>query len=155
MGGMLKGMGAKASTMTMIDMHAHFLSDFYRDALLVAGLRQADGITPLPAWDVGAALQAMDRLSMRLGRPSCIRAVSQGVRSAGAYRRDCHVPRSRGQPSLLVQRTAHLGTGTATTSFRASCNSIWPSVEDGRPRILYGNHPSSATTLLKVGYSLK
>ena len=55
MGGMLKGMGAKASTMTMIDVHAHFLSDFYTDALLMAGLRQADGITQLPARDVGAA----------------------------------------------------------------------------------------------------
>ncbi len=93
--------------MTMIDMHAHFLSDFYRDALLVAGLRQADRLTQLPAWDVGAALQAMDRLSMCLGRPSCIRAVSQGACGAGSYgersqrlrrhflealsRRDCHV----------------------------------------------------------------
>jgi len=61
---MLKDMRSEVSTMTMIDVHAHFLSDFYRDALLVAGLRQADGITQLPAWDVGAALQAMDRLSI-------------------------------------------------------------------------------------------
>lgn len=45
-------------------MHAHFLTDFYRDALLVAGLWQADGIAQPPAWDVGAALQAMDRLSI-------------------------------------------------------------------------------------------
>jgi hypothetical protein len=46
---MLKDMRSEVSTMTMIDVHAHFLSDFYRDALLVAGLRQADGITQLPS----------------------------------------------------------------------------------------------------------
>jgi hypothetical protein len=40
---MLKGMRSEASTMTMIDVHA------YQDALLVAGLRQADGITQLPS----------------------------------------------------------------------------------------------------------
>jgi hypothetical protein len=61
---LLKDMRSEVSMMTMIDVHAHFLSDFYRDALLVAGLRQADGITQLPAWDAGAALQAMGRLSI-------------------------------------------------------------------------------------------
>jgi hypothetical protein len=40
---------SEVSMMTMIDVHAHFLSDFYRDALLVVGVRQADGITKLPA----------------------------------------------------------------------------------------------------------
>jgi hypothetical protein len=46
---MLKDMRSEVSMMTMIDVHAHFLSDFYRDVLLMAGLRQADGITQLPA----------------------------------------------------------------------------------------------------------
>lgn len=64
MRGMREDMGSEVSAMTTIDVHAHFLPDPYRDALLVAGLRQADGIAQLPTWDIGAALQAMDRLSI-------------------------------------------------------------------------------------------
>ena len=37
--------------MTTIDVHAHFLPDFYRDALFVAGLREPDGIAQLPPSD--------------------------------------------------------------------------------------------------------
>ena len=51
MRGMREDMGSEVSAMTTIDVHAHFLPDPYRDALLVAGLRQADGIAQ-PA-DVG------------------------------------------------------------------------------------------------------
>jgi hypothetical protein len=65
--------------MTTIDMHAHSLPDFYRVALLVAGLCQADGIAQLPSWDVGAALQAMDRLSIEdaILRSPCQGAISE------------------------------------------------------------------------------
>jgi 6-methylsalicylate decarboxylase len=64
--------------MTTIDMHAHFLPDFYRDALVV-GLCQADGIAQLPSWDVGAALQAMDRLSIKAAilRSPCQGSISE------------------------------------------------------------------------------
>ena len=43
-GRMLKDMESEVSAITTIDIHVHFLTDFYRDALLAAGLHQADGI---------------------------------------------------------------------------------------------------------------
>ena len=47
-----------------IDVHAHFLPDFYRDALRAAGLLQPDGIKALPSWSEEHALQTMDRLDI-------------------------------------------------------------------------------------------
>jgi predicted TIM-barrel fold metal-dependent hydrolase len=47
-----------------IDVHAHFVPDFYRDALLAAGQRHPDGIAAIPAWDEQAALHAMDELDV-------------------------------------------------------------------------------------------
>lgn len=44
-----------------IDVHHHFLPDFYADALAKAGLKTVDGGMPIPAWSVEAALQVMDR----------------------------------------------------------------------------------------------
>ena len=37
---MVTDMESEVSTMTMIDVHAHFLPDFYRDALLVGAALQ-------------------------------------------------------------------------------------------------------------------
>ena len=50
---------------TRIDVHAHFLPAFYREALIEAGLGQPDGIHALPAWDEESALQTMDELGVR------------------------------------------------------------------------------------------
>lgn len=44
-----------------IDVHAHFLPDFYVEALGRAGLRTVDGGMPVPAWSETAALEVMDR----------------------------------------------------------------------------------------------
>lgn len=44
-----------------IDVHAHFLPDFYVEALGRAGLRTVDGGMPIPAWTAAAALEVMDR----------------------------------------------------------------------------------------------
>lgn len=44
-----------------VDVHAHFLPDFYCEALAKAGLTTLDGGMPIPAWSVDAALQVMDR----------------------------------------------------------------------------------------------
>ena len=44
-----------------IDVHQHFLPDFYAEALAKAGLTTVDGGMPLPAWSADAALQMMDR----------------------------------------------------------------------------------------------
>lgn len=45
-----------------LDVHAHFLPDFYRDALVQAGQTRPDGIAALPDWSVEGALRMMDRL---------------------------------------------------------------------------------------------
>lgn len=44
-----------------IDVHAHFLPDFYCEALAKAGLRSVDGGMPIPAWSEEAMLAMMDR----------------------------------------------------------------------------------------------
>lgn len=44
-----------------IDVHQHFLPDFYVEALAKAGLTTVDGGMPVPAWSADAALQMMDR----------------------------------------------------------------------------------------------
>lgn len=44
-----------------IDVHAHFLPDFYCEALAKAGLETLDGGMPIPAWSAQAALEVMDR----------------------------------------------------------------------------------------------
>jgi 6-methylsalicylate decarboxylase len=47
-----------------IDVHTHFVPDFYRDALMAAGHHRPDGIAAIPAWDEQAALAAMDKLDI-------------------------------------------------------------------------------------------
>ncbi len=44
-----------------IDVHAHFLPDFYCEALRIAGLVTLDGGFPAPAWSEAAHLEMMDR----------------------------------------------------------------------------------------------
>jgi predicted TIM-barrel fold metal-dependent hydrolase len=58
--------GARDSSRTTdrIDVHAHFLPGFYREALTEAGLSQPDGILELPAWNAADAIAAMDRLNI-------------------------------------------------------------------------------------------
>jgi predicted TIM-barrel fold metal-dependent hydrolase len=53
-----------SQTTDRIDVHAHFLPAFYREALIEAGLSQPDGIRELPAWNVDGAIAAMDRLNI-------------------------------------------------------------------------------------------
>ena len=47
-----------------IDVHAHFLPESYRAALLAAGHDQPDGFPQLPAWSVEEHVAAMDRLGI-------------------------------------------------------------------------------------------
>jgi predicted TIM-barrel fold metal-dependent hydrolase len=49
-----------------IDVHAHYIPDTYRDALVTAGQAQPDGIPALPEWNQALALDAMDKLNVRL-----------------------------------------------------------------------------------------
>ncbi|WP_332770819.1 hypothetical protein [Phenylobacterium sp.] len=50
-----------------IDVHQHFLPDFYAEALAKAGLETVDGGMPIPAWSVTAALEMMDRQQIATG----------------------------------------------------------------------------------------
>jgi 6-methylsalicylate decarboxylase len=49
-----------------IDVHAHYIPDMYRDALVAAGQARPDGIPGLPEWNEEIALAAMDTLGVRL-----------------------------------------------------------------------------------------
>lgn len=47
-----------------IDIHVHFVPEFYRAALIEAGHARPDGMPAIPAWDPEAALAFMDELSV-------------------------------------------------------------------------------------------
>src|SRR5258705_3729778 len=49
-----------------IDVHAHYIPETYRDALVAAGQDHPDGIPALPDWNKALALDAMDKLQVRL-----------------------------------------------------------------------------------------
>jgi predicted TIM-barrel fold metal-dependent hydrolase len=49
-----------------IDVHAHYIPEVYRDALVAAGQAEPDGIPGLPEWDEEIALAGMDTLGVRL-----------------------------------------------------------------------------------------
>lgn len=48
-----------------IDVHAHYLPAGYRQAAAAAGHEHPDGMPGLPRWDVGMALDMMDKLNIR------------------------------------------------------------------------------------------
>ena len=47
-----------------IDVHLHFLPDYYREALVDAGHSKPDGMPKIPAWSEADALKTMDRLNI-------------------------------------------------------------------------------------------
>jgi predicted TIM-barrel fold metal-dependent hydrolase len=49
-----------------IDVHAHYIPEQYREALVAAGQDRPDGIPALPHWSEELALAAMDELDVRL-----------------------------------------------------------------------------------------
>jgi hypothetical protein len=57
-----------------IDVHAHFIPDFYRTALAAAGQDRPDGIPALPAWDEHTTLHTMNQTA-------CTSATSNSNRS--------------------------------------------------------------------------
>jgi predicted TIM-barrel fold metal-dependent hydrolase len=48
-----------------VDVHAHFVPDFYKDALIAAGQSRPDGFPTIPSWSPDAALGLMDKLGVR------------------------------------------------------------------------------------------
>jgi predicted TIM-barrel fold metal-dependent hydrolase len=79
-----------------IDVHAHYIPEPYRDALVAAGQVHPDGIPGLPDWNETMALAAMDQLSVRLailsisspgvhfGDAAAAVALARAVNEAGA-----------------------------------------------------------------------
>ena len=51
-------------TTSRIDIHSHFLPDFYREALIAAKLSPPDGIAALPGWSEAEMLRTMDELDI-------------------------------------------------------------------------------------------
>lgn len=47
-----------------LDVHAHYLPGFYRDALLATGHAQADGMPSIPEWSAAEHVAVMDRLGI-------------------------------------------------------------------------------------------
>ncbi len=47
-----------------VDVHAHFIPEIYREALLNAGQERPDGMQAMPPWSADAALAAMDALGI-------------------------------------------------------------------------------------------
>lgn len=58
--------------MSLIDVHAHFLPDQYREALATAGIDQPDGFPRVPMWSAPEHVEVMDRL----GIEACVLSVS-------------------------------------------------------------------------------
>jgi predicted TIM-barrel fold metal-dependent hydrolase len=59
-----------------IDVHAHFIPSFYREALIRAGQQNPDGMPYLPEWTAEQHLETMDRLGVST---SILSASSPGV----------------------------------------------------------------------------
>jgi predicted TIM-barrel fold metal-dependent hydrolase len=54
-----------ARAVDRIDVHAHFLPDFYVEALIAAGHGHPDGMPAIPYWNLADALVTMDSLGVR------------------------------------------------------------------------------------------
>ncbi|MFG2674738.1 amidohydrolase family protein [Streptomyces sp. NPDC048445] len=55
-------MTSPTNSVPRVDVHCHYLPDFYRQALIEAGHSEPDGIPFIPQWSEEAALAAMDEL---------------------------------------------------------------------------------------------
>jgi hypothetical protein len=65
---------------SLIDVHAHFLPDQYREALATAGIDRPDGFPRVPMWSAEEHVAVMDRL----GIDACLLSVSSpGVQFDG------------------------------------------------------------------------
>jgi predicted TIM-barrel fold metal-dependent hydrolase len=51
-------------TCDRIDVHAHYLPSFYRQALIDAGYSHPDGIRSIPEWDADSSIRVMDSLGV-------------------------------------------------------------------------------------------
>jgi hypothetical protein len=49
-----------------IDVHAHYITDHYREAAIAAGYSKPDGMPAIPEWDVHNTLSVMDRMGIQM-----------------------------------------------------------------------------------------
>ncbi|MGA2952975.1 MAG: amidohydrolase family protein [Caulobacteraceae bacterium] len=94
-----------ARTVERVDVHAHFLPEFYRAALIEAGHDKPDGMPAIPQWDPATALEVMDGLGVRtaflsvsspgvhFGDDAKARALARRVNEEGAQLRRDHPER--------------------------------------------------------------
>jgi predicted TIM-barrel fold metal-dependent hydrolase len=85
-----------------IDVHAHFIPAFYRQALIDAGLSKPDGIRGIPEWDEASMLGLMDQLGVatamlsisspgvHFGDDSKARALSRRINEEARRLADAH-----------------------------------------------------------------
>ncbi len=83
-------------TQPRIDVHAHYLPDFYRQALNENGHSQPDGMPRIPEWSEAAALETMNTLGVQtallsisspgvyFGDEAAARALSRRINDEGA-----------------------------------------------------------------------
>ena len=81
--------------MKRVDVHIHFLPDYYREALAAAGHSRPDGMPKIPEWSEANALKTMDRLNIGTAMLS--------VSSPGVHFGDDHAAR---QLSRRLNETA-------------------------------------------------
>ena len=79
-----------------IDVHTHYLPEFYRQALIENGQSHPDGMPKIPEWSEASALQTMDALGIQtamlsisspgvyFGDDSAARALSRRINDEGA-----------------------------------------------------------------------
>jgi hypothetical protein len=97
-----------------IDVHAHYLPEVYRDALVTAGQTQPDGIPALPDWSEAQAIDAMDKLDVRL---AILSISSPGVHFGDA---DAAAALARAVNETGAQITAANPTGSGSSP-RSRC----------------------------------
>jgi hypothetical protein len=107
-----------------VDVHAHFIPEEYREALIAAGQDRPDGIPALPQWSEELALAAMDELGIRL---AILSISSPGV----------HIGTAPGSGRLFD--TLKLWAWQLAPSWLPRCRGRWPdSGKQGRAPSLCG-----------------
>ena len=84
-----------------IDVHQHFVPDYYREALLAAGYSHPDGMAKIPAWSESDALATMDRLEIAT---SFLSISSPGVRLGDAGATAALARRTNEDAARLAER---------------------------------------------------
>ena len=86
-----------------IDVHAHFLPDFYAQALAEAGQGRPDGLSHMPSWSAESALRLMDELGVQT---SMLSISSPGVHFGDAVKAQALARRLNEYAAQLSERSS-------------------------------------------------